>query len=64
MGDRESDTQVAGQVLMVVDTGTDRISVGGWNAVVEDVEATRIVITDVTDADDYPSRRAGTEPAE
>ncbi|QUO49027.1 TrmB family transcriptional regulator [Halorubrum ruber] len=64
VGDRESDTQVAGQVLMVVDTGTDRISVGGWNAVVEDVEATRIVITDVADVDEYPSLRAGTEPAE
>lgn len=62
--DEESDTQLGGQVLVIVDTGTDRISVGGWNAVVEDVEATRIVITDIADADADPSLRAGTESAE
>lgn len=64
VGDRESDTQVAGEVLIVVDIGNDRIRVGGWNAVVEDVEANRIVITDITDIDDFPSLRAGTESAE
>lgn len=64
VGDKESGTQLAGQVLVIVDTGTDRVSVGGWNAVIEDIEATRIVITDVADVDDDPSLRAGTKPVE
>ena len=61
---KESDPQVAGQVMLDVDTGEERVSVGGWNAVVEDVEATRLVITDIEDADGYPPLRPGTETAE
>jgi len=61
---KESDPQVAGQVMLDVDTGDERVSVGGWNAVVEDVEATRLVVTDVEDADDYPPLRSGAETAE
>ncbi|TKX55832.1 TrmB family transcriptional regulator [Halorubrum sp. SP3] len=64
VGGEESDPQIAGQVTLIVDTGHERVRIGGWNAVVEDVEATRIVVTDVADVDSYPSLRAGTEPAE
>lgn len=45
------DTQAAGRVSVVVDTGDARVSVGGWNAVVEDVEATRVVVA-ALDGDD------------
>lgn len=40
----EEALQSAGAVTIVVDTGGERISVGGWGAVIEDVEAARITI--------------------
>lgn len=43
---------VAGQVTLVVETEDGRVRVGGWNAVVEDIEATRVVVEDVTGAAD------------
>lgn len=36
--------QTAGAVTLVVDAGGDRVSVGGWGAVTEDVEANRLVV--------------------
>ncbi|RLM59246.1 TrmB family transcriptional regulator [Halobellus sp. Atlit-31R] len=60
VGGDESDSQIAGQVMFVVDTGSERVSVGGWNAVVEDLEATRIVVTDVVRPDG--ASRLSTEP--
>jgi len=50
--DDDPHVSVAGQVTMVVETDEGRVSVGGWNAVVEDVEATRVVVEDVTGVDD------------
>jgi len=43
--------EVAGQVSVLVETDDGVVTVGGWEAVVEDVEATRIVVEDVTGAD-------------
>lgn len=43
---------LAGQVSVVVDTGDGTVSVGGWGAMVEDVEANRITVPQVSDADD------------
>jgi HTH-type transcriptional regulator, sugar sensing transcriptional regulator len=34
----------AGRSTLVVDTGEERLEVGGWGATIEDVEATRIVV--------------------
>ena len=39
--------QLAGQVTVVVMDGDERHTVGGWGAVIEDLEATKLVITDV-----------------
>jgi len=64
IGGEESNPQIAGQVMFVVDTGEERISVGGWNAVVEDIEATRIVITDVEAAGEVPSVPARADAGE
>ncbi|MFD1640466.1 TrmB family transcriptional regulator [Halohasta litorea] len=36
--------RVAGQATLYVDTGEEELSVGGWGAVIEDIEATRIVL--------------------
>jgi hypothetical protein len=38
------DPELAGEVMLLVDTGEETVSVGGWDAVVEDIEATRIVV--------------------
>ncbi|MFB6250816.1 MAG: TrmB family transcriptional regulator [Halobellus sp.] len=54
VGNEESDPQIAGQVMFVVDTGEERVSVGGWNAVIEDIEASRVVIINIADAEDSP----------
>jgi len=35
---------LGGQVALLVDRGDDQVTVGGWGSVVEDVEATRIVL--------------------
>jgi sugar-specific transcriptional regulator TrmB len=43
---------VAGQVTLVVETDEGRVRVGGWNAVVEDMEATRVLVEDVSGATD------------
>ncbi len=43
--------QLAGQVALVVDAGESTYTVGGWGAVVEDIEAIRITVVDVTDVD-------------
>lgn len=48
--------QLAGQVTVVIDDGERRWSVGGWGAVIEDVEATRITVDAYDD-----SKRAGLE---
>ena len=40
-------TSYAGQVGMTIDTGFDRVSVGGLGAMVEDVEAHRITVLSV-----------------
>jgi len=39
--------QAAGQVTVVVDTGDYTVTTGGWGAVVEDIEATHIVVEDI-----------------
>jgi hypothetical protein len=36
--------QLAGQVTLVLETGDGTVTVGGWGAVVEDVEATRLTL--------------------
>ncbi|SFR43405.1 TrmB family transcriptional regulator [Halogeometricum limi] len=41
-------SQLAGQVSLTLRTADGRYSVGGWGAVLEDVEATRVTITDVS----------------
>jgi len=46
-GGRDQDLQLAGQVTLQVDTGEEVVSVGGWGAVIEEIEAERIVIEDV-----------------
>jgi len=43
--------ELSGQVSVLVDTEEGRVSVGGWGAVVEDVEATRILLEDVEGPD-------------
>ena len=48
--------QLAGQVTVVVDDGDRRWSVGGWGAVIEDIEARRITVTGYDD-----SKRTGIE---
>lgn len=63
-GETAANPQIAGQVTFVVDTGDERLSVGGWNAVLEDVEATRVVVTDVEHTDDSPSLPPRPETAE
>jgi sugar-specific transcriptional regulator TrmB len=37
--------QLAGQVSLTLETDQGRLTVGGWGAVIEDVEATRITVT-------------------
>ncbi|WP_331233512.1 TrmB family transcriptional regulator [Natronorarus salvus] len=37
----------AGRATLVVDTGNERVAVGGWGATIEDVEATRVVVEGV-----------------
>ncbi len=52
-----ADTPCAGVVTLLVDTGDGEVSVGAWGAVVEEVEATRIVVEAIDDADgDGPAR--------
>jgi len=42
----DSHSQVAGQATLYVETDDGELSVGGWGAIIEDVEATRIVVED------------------
>lgn len=42
---------LGGVVNLVIDTGDERQAVGGWGALIEDVEALRVIVTDV----EYPS---------
>lgn len=45
--------QLAGQVaIYITDNDGDTTSVGGWGAVLEDIEATRLIVTDITDAEE------------
>jgi len=44
--DPASILRMAGQATLVVDTGEESLSVGGWGAVLEDVEATRITLVE------------------
>ncbi len=46
--------QLAGQVTVEIDDGERRWTIGGWGAVVEDVEATRLTITGYDDPTDVP----------
>jgi len=48
---RDADLGLAGRVTLLVDTGEERVSVGGWGAVIEEVEATRIVVEGVDHPD-------------
>lgn len=41
-------TQLAGQVSLFFETDDDTYTVGGWGAVLEDIEATRLTITKIT----------------
>lgn len=45
----EIPSRVAGQATLYVDTGETEVSVGGWGAVIEDVEATRIILETADD---------------
>jgi sugar-specific transcriptional regulator TrmB len=38
---------LGGQATIMVDTGSERVEIGGWGSVVEDYEATRIVVENV-----------------
>jgi sugar-specific transcriptional regulator TrmB len=58
--DDDPDPTVAGQVTLLVDTDDGPVSVGGWNAVVEDVEATRIVVERI----DWPDGSTPLAPEE
>ena len=42
----ETPYRVAGQATLHVETDDEELSVGGWGAVIEDVEATRIIVED------------------
>lgn len=57
-GNADPDPQHAGQVMLAVDTGDDVVTVGGWGAVLEDVEAERIVVESV-EGDDADARLPG-----
>ncbi|MFB6184637.1 MAG: TrmB family transcriptional regulator [Haloarculaceae archaeon] len=39
--------RLSGQVSVVLDVGDERVTVGGWGAMVEDYEATRLTVQDV-----------------
>jgi sugar-specific transcriptional regulator TrmB len=52
--------QLAGQVCLILETDGGRLSVGGWGAVLEDVEATRITITGI-DRPSTPPAADGSE---
>jgi sugar-specific transcriptional regulator TrmB len=43
-------SQLAGQVSLVVETATGPVTVGGWGAVVEDIEATRVTVDSIDPA--------------
>jgi hypothetical protein len=47
--ERPSVLELAGQVTLVVDTGEEVLTVGGWAATVEEVEATRITVLETRD---------------
>ncbi len=49
---KDTEPELAGQVMLLVDTGEEMVSVGGWGAVVEDVETTRIIVESI----DRPDR--------
>ena len=40
-------SSLAGQATLVVDTGEEELGIGGWGAILEDVEATRITIESI-----------------
>jgi len=44
--DSNSPSRVAGQATLYVETNEAEISVGGWGAIIEDIEATRITVED------------------
>jgi len=50
-GDPSSAFGIAGRATVVVDTGEEELTVGGWGAVLEDVEATRITLLEHAPAD-------------
>jgi sugar-specific transcriptional regulator TrmB len=54
-GDPDGTLELGGQVTLIVETDRGEVSVGGWGAVVEDVEATRIAIRSVTPAESLES---------
>ncbi|WP_226013020.1 TrmB family transcriptional regulator [Halomicrobium salinisoli] len=39
--------ELAGRASVTVDTGSGTVSVGGWGAVIEEIEATSVIVTDV-----------------
>lgn len=47
LGDGEHVTEMAGQVTLVLDVDGEQVTVGGWGAMIEDVEATRLTLVDV-----------------
>lgn len=51
--------QLAGRVSVFVDDGGEVRSVGGWGAIVEDVEAARLIVTDVDNDTDSSSTGDG-----
>lgn len=50
---------LAGKVTLVVDTGTEAVTVGGWGAMIEDVEATCVTVLDASSPDGEPIRTLG-----
>jgi len=48
--ERRPDRYLGGQATLVVDTGNSVVEVGGWGAVMEDYEATRIVVEQIEDS--------------
>jgi sugar-specific transcriptional regulator TrmB len=44
----------AGRATILIDTGDREVSIGGWGAVIEDIEADQITITDIEHTMDSP----------
>lgn len=55
----ESTPHQSGQVSLLLDTDDGRVTVGGWAATLEEIEATRITVLDVVHPDDAPEQLLG-----